>query len=372
MLRYRFLICIILYSISKKFLYVQMNIDTYHYILYKLEIEEKIRIRSEDISITSPEVLGSIGGGIFVIIVLIIIVCCYCRKSKNTPIETPVVLEIPDQIDLSVDQSKEKLSKKNSITNSKLMQKDASTIEKPNTIVEDNTIVVDIIKPDSFTDRKLINTRIENKEQRIIKLFQNFVTKVNLKDNNDDHDRNDFFKPPSKTKNYTNNDAVSCMSKFSANPNFMPIEDMIRYTNEKRDSPTNSFYDKKMDEIYHIQQLELELEDDNKTQKKQSEKKTEKIEETKIEIKLDNQVKVVESQEKLESFEDGIDKNSLVPYAEDVISYYKEKKKNFVFELYKKSTLDFEIESLERKKSKNNNDEELSEEKKKVIISIIQ
>jgi hypothetical protein len=51
-----------------------------------------------------------------------------------------------------------------------------------------------------------------------------------------------------------------------------------------------------------------------------------------------------------------LEQYSLEPYEDDVISDYKEKTKNFRFELYKKSTLELDKESIARMNLKKNQD----------------
>ena len=52
------------------------------------------------------------------------------------------------------------------------------------------------------------------------------------------------------------------------------------------------------------------------------------------------------------SMQNNVDKNNLQPLEEDIISDFKERTKNFNYEIFKKSTLDFEEESIARGKLK--------------------
>ena len=188
------------------------------------------------------------------------------------------------------------------------------------------------------------------RKEKITKLFEKFVKNVN-DETELDNDKKEFFKSVPRT----NNDAVSSFSKvsmmtagnFHKNP-----QDLDKYTNDKRESPTNSFYDKKMDDI-----LELENEEESNIQRRSD-----------IEIKgnkYDRNGNIINeeiirmdfaSPKKSELCAEILEQYSLEPYEDDVISDYKEKTKNFRFELYKKSTLELDKESIARMNLKKNQD----------------
>ena len=197
--------------------------------------------------------------------------------------------------------------------------------------------------------KSLINI-IEKKEQKITILFQTFANKVN-NECNSEQDKNEFFEPLRKTNKNIISDAESSKTKISAN--LYKSDDIIGFTNEKRDSPSNSFFNIKLNEIYKIQDLELE-EDCSKIHKEEinQDKVEEKI---KVKINIENinseSKEEEESDEIVESYEHYhyVDKNNLQPCYDDIISDFKEKTKNIKIELYKKSTLDLDEESMNRR-----------------------
>jgi len=270
----------------------------------KLEI--KVNLRTSTFNVESPLFLGSVGGG-FVLIIAIIIIVYKCRRTGG--VESPEVLKVQlaNQIDLSLDKSKIKLN-------------DNSTKDK------DNKIITQI-----DSGRKLVGTPTEQKQQKISRLLEEFSNKLKEKYSSQ-HDKGDFFKPYFSNKSIYNpgdsnkKDGLSNISKMTDISNQKikksGISDLVCYTNEKRDSPTNSFYEEKLEEMNRIEEMELD-----------EEIKSEKIEddEDPCEDQVIEEAENVEQNfdddddEGLEYIEKEYDKHNLQPDCDDVISDYKEK-----------------------------------------------
>ena len=330
---------LLLYNLNDDFLYNGLNLV----------------LKGDDIS---PGVIGLIGGAI-VAIIAVVILWIVCKNKSSQPEEKKVDKvenqEALNQVENSLDHSKAKLSNKNKEELSKM--KNAK--ESLNDINKE--IEIEKEKNKNSSERKLVTmtpleenvpvTQLEIKEQKISKLFQSFSSKLNDKYNSE-QDKHEFFKPISLAKT-EKTDAISSFSKVSkktANPNQDNVNDAVCYTNQKRDSPTNSFYDKKMDEINQIQQLALEIEEDKLTQlKKVAEKK---VETPILEVKTPDEDE--EDEEDYESVykEKDNSRNQLEPDEDDIISDFHEKTKNVKIELFKKNTQDFDKESMERNKNK--------------------
>jgi hypothetical protein len=234
-----------------------------------LKVNDKLRIyemkkyiRTEEISFSSPLVLGLLGGSGVLIIAMIFIVW-YCRYKK-TPEDEPSVKKEDSNIKIeeSVNGSNERISKK------EISKEKEVTIqindENSNEIVIDNDkeVVVENkeILQESATRNLIESDHLEIKEKRIINLFKKYSE--NLKDKlNLDHDKEEFFKPVTQTKTARTDFASnsSKISKVSANNNLNQenVQDLSCYISQKRESPSISFFDKS-EEINHIKEIELE------------------------------------------------------------------------------------------------------------------
>jgi len=297
------------------------------------KLEFQINLRTSTFNIVSPIFLGSVGGGVILTIVIIII-ACKCRNTEEVKAPEPVVqkVEVANQIDLSLDKSKAKLN-------------DISTKDKD----------IKINNTEKETGRKLVVTSTELKQQKIDKLLEEFSNKLKEKYSSQ-HDKCEFFKP------YSNNaindlatsnrkDGLSNISKMTDITRIQKndkacIDELVYYTNGKRDYPSNSFYDEKLEEMNRIE--EMELDEEIKTQKREENEEQKEIEEVEIEQNFDED----DDDEELEYIEKEHDKHNLQPDCEDVISDFKEKTIGVRIEIHKKNTKDFEKESEERKKKK--------------------
>lgn len=109
------------------------------------------------------------------------------------------------------------------------------------------------------SDRKPLATPIEKREQKMTILFQNFSDKINNQTGDiPDHDKDDFLKPivilNEKNEPIMMPSEASKFSKISVNHDLKKHShnELICYTNEVRETPSNSFYEAKKDEIQHI------------------------------------------------------------------------------------------------------------------------
>ena len=367
MLIYLILIGLIVVSLSNKVSVKGYNNKSNYFIINKLKISDHyILIKLDDVSMTSSIVLGSMVGGVLIILVIVII-SIYCCKGKTEPppvasIEVPAVLnnqvsfkmKVVNQIDITYEGSKCKLNQ----SESKLNQSESKlNIQNDSNL---NCQIEGIINSkEKGENHQIINNqhaskdptvKMEMRKEKITKLFEKFVKNVN-DETELDNDKKEFFKSVPRT----NNDAVSSFSKvsmmtagnFHKNP-----QDLDKYTNDKRESPTNSFYDKKMDDI-----LELENEEESNIQRRSDiEIKGNKYDRNGNIIKEEIIPMDFASPKKSELCAEILEQYSLEPYEDDVISDYKEKTKNFRFELYKKSTLELDKESIARMNLKKNQD----------------
>lgn len=237
----------------------------------------------------SPLFIGSLSGGV-VLIILIVVIYCYCKKDESEKVseKPPLIIELVNSLNFSnVDKSKG-----NSVFN------------KSNDL-------------DDKTERNLIGTPIEKHDQKVSKLFRNLTVKLNDQYHSE-HDKHEFYKPVKKCEQEAASE-ISIVLKPDQTSMQNKENVVICYTNDRRDTPSESFYEKNLNEI---------KEEENEIQSKYKEKEMNE-EEKKIEITKDV-------------------KHNLQPGVEDVISDYKEKTKNFKFELFKQDTQDFEKESLDK------------------------
>jgi hypothetical protein len=368
----RLLLSVVLFSLSlfsdEKHVIIsqEMILNKNNLLLSTLVFE----LKTEDLS---PVIMGILGGSI-VLVISSIIIWCMCRKRTEQKQETPVKLDVINQFDVSIDISKVKLaepihneSPKKVNTFAKVSEQDDKESVNANPLEKSNEKEANKGNLNNSSERKLIDnkfptpkltpapiTPLEIKQQKITKLFENFTSKLNEKYTSE-QDKYEFFKPLPMVKTQKT-DAMSFISKMTANPNNNNIQDLVCYTNEKRESPTNSFYEKKIDEINQIQEIALDLEDD-KTHKKIE---SQNPKETKKEEKQSAKKKTAQKDEEIEEEEDEVEgfkeqeatKNMLQPDQDDIISDFNEKTRNVQIEIHKKSTFELDKESMEHHKKR--------------------
>lgn len=84
-------------------------------------------------------------------------------------------------------------------------------------------------------------------------LFNNFSERINEQSlGQNDHDKDEFLKPIINDKNEQIISESSKISKIYSDIKKQNHLELVCYTNEKRESPSNSFYEEKKDEILHI------------------------------------------------------------------------------------------------------------------------
>ena len=233
----------------------------------------------------SPLFIGSLSGGV-VLIIIIVVIYCYC-KTDDVSTKQILKIELVNSLNFSnIDKSKGN-SKSNDL--------------------------------DDKSERNLIGTPIQKHEQKISKLFRNLTVKLNDQYHSE-HDKNEFYKPVKKCEQDAASE-ISIVLKITPDQTSMQNKEnvLICYTNERRDSPPESFYEKNLNEI---------KEEENEIVSKYKEK----------EINVEEKKEIITKDVK----------NNLQPGAEDIISDYKEKTKNSKFELFKQDTQDFEKESLDK------------------------
>lgn len=189
-------------------------------------------------------------------------------------------------------------------------------------------------------------------------LFQNFSEKINKQSNEiNDNDREEFMKPILKF-NANNEQMVipsetSKTSSISLNQDLKKqnLNELICYTNEKRESPNISFYDAKKEEIQEI----IEIEDD---ESKKEETPVVEVEE--IEIFSENEEEELEEEDEFEenevddepvTYKEDTPQNSefkkqLKPQGNDIMSDFDEKTHGRKIEIFKKNTLECEKEDI--------------------------
>lgn len=249
----------------------------------------------------SPIFIGALGGGLILIILIATIYCC-CKNSNNDQVETTPKLKVElfKSLDLSLEKSKGLSSSQITKDINELNNKDQS---------------------EDISDRKLVGTNVQNPNEKITTLFKNLSGILNNQYHSE-HDKNEFFKPMKKPLQDAVSD-ISIVSRLTPDQILMRNKEsvLICYTNEKRDSPPESFYEKKLEDL--------------------------KEEESEIRNKYKDNDAEMESDDNKEDISKD-DKRNLRPGETDIISDYKEKTKNFKFKVFKQDTSDFEKESLER------------------------
>jgi hypothetical protein len=322
-----------LFTFIKYLTTINSNNSKKHYLLSKNFKIRNVSVRSEELGIGSPIVLGCIGG-VVVIIILMIWIYVYCYNA-NPPqrIQVSHKKEQPNQIDLSIDQSKAKICR----NESKLIEK--------NEKVNDNSI----IRQDLSFENKIFMSNIGLKKTIEFEISGN---KNNNKLNYDEK----------KREILTSLDEKKIERKYatmsnSKNPIHRSSDNLVGYTNDKLEYPTEK---KVIREIYKIDHIDIQLQDFSKNPNSNGIviNKADKIsyrDRYKMEkrISKDENLEDEEYEQKEQSSrQNNADKNNLQPLEEDIISDFKERTKNFNYEIFKKSTLDFEEESIARRKSK--------------------
>lgn len=165
----RLFVCLLVFDIASTIL--SENRVKVYFVDTKINFERNVHL--EGLEFTSPLFIGLVCGGALAVIFSVLMIWCCCRKSSD---ETPkpqtnnLKVEIVEKSDLSIDKNKIKIS-----------DKDESISDK----------IVDVRIEDS-TRRDLV----ELKEQKISKLFENFVVKLNDKYHSE-QDKQEFYKPSS-------------------------------------------------------------------------------------------------------------------------------------------------------------------------------
>lgn len=365
MLKTRFLSFLLIFTHFSQFCQPKTNISMSYYSLSgKIKINERtFQLKKEEFAIDSPVVLGSVGGGI-TLIILVIIIFCVCKKKNPQLAEAPVKVEMLEKIDASIDLSNAKLNKDQMTFNDEnnVINEAIEREKQKNENEGDNSKE----KLEDSAQRNLMGTHLELKEEKIKNLFQNFQNQLLAAKYGTENDKYELYKAfNSNALNNTPNtniqnsiieistDMASSVSKFKG----IKI-DPICFTISNRDSPTNSFYDKKMEEIEQIKDL---VEEDKATEIKKEIKKEENINKAvtfnpnskpEEQNHKDSEEEEEEEGEEEEFPEDVVHKNQLQPDADDIISDFHEKTKNVKIEIHKKSTIDFDKESEIRRKKK--------------------
>lgn len=198
-----------------------------------------------------------------------------------------------------------------------------------------------------ITDKRLLGTPIEKREQKLSILFKDFSERINQQSNESlHHDRDDFMKPVIFRN--TNNEEIvmpseaSRLSKISLNGDLKKqnLHDLVCYTNDRRESPNNSFYDPKKEEIYII---DLEEEESKKEDPPQINKVDIEEEELDEEDEFDE---IEENNEsvtyKEETPHNSESKKKLKPQGNDIMSDFDEKTHGRKIEIFKKNTSEFD------------------------------
>jgi len=207
----------------------------------------------------------------------------------------------------------------------------------------------------------LIATPLEKKEKRISELFQDFTDKMN--NHTADitlNDRDDFLKPVYIVN--ANNEQVpiaseaSKISKISLNKDLNKLNhhELAFFTNERRDSPNNSFYEAKKEET---EQFVDNVEDDTNQEMpiNQNRIHSERRENDEQEYEEDYEEEEEEvAYKEITPSQDAHAKMNLNPPKNDVISDFDELTKNRKIELFKKNTQ--ELEKEEQSKLNENKD----------------
>lgn len=181
------------------------------------------------------------------------------------------------------------------------------------------------------TGRNLVGSPLEKREQKMTILFQNILEKIKITNDLNDHDKDDILKPIEKTNNNDNqpiHTERSKISKISFNQEKENNQELVCYTNEKRASPNNSFYEEKKDEILQIIEICNE----------ESRKET-------IQMNEDNFVYQEDDDDGIEEFEEEDEMENPISYREslkkDIISQnddYKPRQKNEIDKINSEET----------------------------------
>lgn len=200
------------------------------------------------------------------------------------------------------------------------------------------------------SNRVLIFTPLEKKENRISVLFQDFANKINNHTADISiNDREEFLKPVYILN--ANNEEVpiaseaSKISKISLNKDLNKLNhhELAFFTNERRDSPSNSFYDAKKEEIEQfVDDIEYDSKHENSPQLKKNHSDRKGIDEQQeYEEEYEDEEEEVAYKE---NTQDAHAKMNLNPPRNDVISDFEELTKNRKIELFKKNTQELEKE----------------------------
>ena len=325
-----------LFTIIKYMSNINSNNSKKHYLLSKNLKIRNVSVRSEELGIGSPIVLGCIGG-VVIIIILMIWIYVYCYNA-NPPqrIQVSLKKEQPNQIDLTIDQSKAKFCR----NESKLIAK--------NEKVNDNSI----IKQDLSFENKIFVSNIGKIRLKKTKEFENSGNKTNNKLNYEEK-KNELLTSLDKKKIERKYATIS----NSKNPIHRSSDNLVGYTNDKLEYPIEK---KVIEEFYKIDHIDIQLQDlsKNPISNEIVINKADKIS-YRDRYKMEKRISKGENlgdeeyeQKEESSMQNNVDKNNLQPLEEDIISDFKERTKNFNYEIFKKSTLDFEEESIARGKLK--------------------
>ena len=198
---------------------------------------------------------------------------------------------------------------------------------------------------------RLVESPLDKRSLKMTQILNKFSEKINnhfIGEN--EHDKDDFLKPIVRL-NDNNEHIISEVSKISKVSVNLEIKkqhqsDLRCYTNEKRDSPGNSFYEEKQHEIQHM--IDIGDEDSNKNNLSKGDDEFEE-EDMEEELEDDDDYKVPAESEF---------KTQLNPPSNDRISDFDEKTKGRNIEIFKKNTAGIEkeenlIKDLSLNKNKN-------------------
>jgi hypothetical protein len=206
-------------------------------------------------------------------------------------------------------------------------------------------------------------------------LFQNFSDKINNQTGEiPEHDRDDFLKPV-MILNANNEQIVmpseaSKTSKISSNYDLkkQSHNEMICYTNEIRETPSNSFYEAKKEEIQHIIEIaDEESKRDTTPDKHPIEQDDEDFEEDEDDD-FDEFDEVADSQNEARFKEDTpaiSEKKQLSAPGGEQMTDYNDKTKGRKLEIHKKNTVELEKEDHHSKKI------EAKDAKDDIVIELI-
>lgn len=181
---------------------------------------------------------------------------------------------------------------------------------------------------------------------QILNNFSEKINNQNIRDN--EHDKDDFLKPIVRL-NENNEHIMSEVSKISKVSVNIEIKkqhqsDLRCYTNEKRDSPGNSFYEEKQHEIQHM--IDIGDEDSNKNNLSKGDEDYEEEdmeEELEDDDEYDTPITPAESEFK----------SQLNPPSNEKMSDFEEKTNGRNIEIFKKNTKEDFNKDLSLSKNKN-------------------